>query len=489
MKKMNLVIAVVVVAICLFGWFSVIGGETSKHNQYSDAIELADSWVEEGLYQRAILKYQEAIDQEADTALYDKAIAAYQMRMAEVSDEVLKDTRAEYIDFLEEAAKDYPAVEIYARMLGELLIEDEDYDDAYAVLRNAVDNGVASEAVLRMMRQARYAADFRGGTYTAILPLTGNTYSVMRTGLWGSYSAKDGTVLGCEYIYASQSNPEGVQIVTNEKDSRLINGDGLVMGIFAEKVTDAGLFAEGLIPASCDGVTYDYYDEYARKQFGGYEMAGTFSNGVAAVKQNGLWFLIDGEGNKISDAFDQIVLKNDRSHISGKYFLASQNSGTYTIFETKLKAQVSFDAEAVDVLTDDGLIAFCRGGKWGFVDLAGTVVIEPCYAQARSFSSGLAAVYTDQWGFIDPTGTMVIEPQFTDALYFDDQGYCPVRVDQPTVTAEDVTAYIEQVSGETVSDATEPTDAAQSDGTEAVEQETCPEEWRLLKLKLGIMED
>ena len=52
--------------------------------------------------------------------------------------------------------------------------------------------------------------------------------------------------------------------------------------------------------------------------------------------------------------------------------------------------------------------------KWGFIDRAGKVVIEPQFNYVRLFSENRAAFKDggDRWGFIDPQGTIVIQPQF-----------------------------------------------------------------------------
>jgi len=59
------------------------------------------------------------------------------------------------------------------------------------------------------------------------------------------------------------------------------------------------------------------------------------------------------------------------------------------------------------------------GGKWGFIDRAGEVVIDPRFQAADAFHEGLAAVKVgDKWGYIDKTGKVVIEPGFDDAIGF-----------------------------------------------------------------------
>ena len=60
------------------------------------------------------------------------------------------------------------------------------------------------------------------------------------------------------------------------------------------------------------------------------------------------------------------------------------------------------------------------GDKYGFIDRAGKMVINPQFDEATSFSEGLAAVLlSGKYGFIDRTGKMVINPQF-DNSRFDD---------------------------------------------------------------------
>ncbi|MBQ3995541.1 MAG: WG repeat-containing protein, partial [Clostridia bacterium] len=61
-------------------------------------------------------------------------------------------------------------------------------------------------------------------------------------------------------------------------------------------------------------------------------------------------------------------------------------------------------------------LAFCKDGLWGFVTLDGTVLLEPQFEDATSFSKGMAAVKKDgKWGYIDKTGEFLIPPTFEEA--------------------------------------------------------------------------
>ena len=64
----------------------------------------------------------------------------------------------------------------------------------------------------------------------------------------------------------------------------------------------------------------------------------------------------------------------------------------------------------------DGLAKANLGDKTVFIDVNGKVVIEQQFKAAGDFNNGLAAVKADnnKYGFIDKTGKIVIQPQFDD---------------------------------------------------------------------------
>ncbi len=67
----------------------------------------------------------------------------------------------------------------------------------------------------------------------------------------------------------------------------------------------------------------------------------------------------------------------------------------------------------------EGLGMIVEGGKRGFIDKTGQVVIAPQFEKAWAFSEGLAAVSVDKkFGFIDRTGKVVIAPTFQLACGF-----------------------------------------------------------------------
>ena len=71
------------------------------------------------------------------------------------------------------------------------------------------------------------------------------------------------------------------------------------------------------------------------------------------------------------------------------------------------------------VTFSEGRLPVTRGGKVGFLDRSGALVIEPQFEQVLPFREGLApACLAGQWGMIDLEGRWVIEPRWMRAFCF-----------------------------------------------------------------------
>jgi len=80
--------------------------------------------------------------------------------------------------------------------------------------------------------------------------------------------------------------------------------------------------------------------------------------------------------------------------------------------------------------SDEGYAAVKSGGKWGFIDTSGAVVIGFWFDDALSFGQHLAAVKVGEfWGYISIYGHVVIEPVFLEAKSFSN-GSAPVLTDR-----------------------------------------------------------
>ena len=54
MKPINILISVLCLFLCIFGWFSIVTDSISQKDTYEQTLDVAESYMEDGLYQRAI---------------------------------------------------------------------------------------------------------------------------------------------------------------------------------------------------------------------------------------------------------------------------------------------------------------------------------------------------------------------------------------------------------------------------------------------------
>jgi hypothetical protein len=197
-----------------------------------------------------------------------------------------------------------------------------------------------------------------------------------------------------------------------------------------------------------------------------FDRALNFSEGRAAVKLSGQWGYIDTAGKfaipptfkqqpgNFSEGLAWVKLQGKLSYINPQglpVIVVSSNRDRWT--EAEVDGQDFQDGRAEIRLDDgmcnwidhagkpinvqpmpcgsvfqEGLAAFTRDGKYGFIDRTGKLVIPAQFNQqgddifgftTSSFHEGVAPVSQHgEWGYIDRTGQWVIPPQFDQALPF-----------------------------------------------------------------------
>lgn len=69
------------------------------------------------------------------------------------------------------------------------------------------------------------------------------------------------------------------------------------------------------------------------------------------------------------------------------------------------------------------LYPIVQGGKWGFINQIGNIVVKPQFKSVKSFTEGLVAIKDQKGnvGYLDEAGKVVIEPRFKNADAFHEQ--------------------------------------------------------------------
>lgn len=174
----------------------------------------------------------------------------------------------------------------------------------------------------------------------------------------------------------------------------------------------------GLINSNGDIVLANQYD-YISKFSEGY---GSFSK-VTSVDSKGdktfIHGLIDRQGNEILPASYSFI-----GNVSeGKAVL--MNNNIWQLFDVNTRNILQFPDISYLGICKEGLCRYnmggsfdlknlkTKGGRWGYLDQKGEIIINPTYEIAHAFSEGKAAVKQNgKWGFINTKGDIIVPCEY-----------------------------------------------------------------------------
>ncbi len=440
--KNSVGITVIFIALISLGWISFLLTPKNKvDNEIKAHMDQAEDYINRGLYQKAIEEYDAANQIREDERIWELKMDAHNSLYEWNSDDFYNS----FLTAAEEAAKKYPMNADFQTTLADLYLVKEDYVSAYKSLSKAIEFGNNDQKVLDYRFKVKYAFKLEVPTYSDYHSCLNGSFSVCKRGEWFYLTASDLTnESGKVYDFTGPINRDGLRLVSFEGRCFLMNSKSVIQGIEKFIPEASGIFADGLIPIKYED-KYHYYDILGDVQFDkeSYDYAGSFSNGTAAVCKDNKWFIIDKNGEAVDDKiYDDVVLFLDGTYTKDNVKIFKY-SGKYHLI---VKDEERGEFDDVDILTDDGLIAVCVNGKWGFVNLEGEMKIEPKYLEAKSFSNGLAAVFNGtDWGFINKDGELAIDYQFLDVDYFDNCRNCLVA---SYIEDQMIVPYDEPVDGE-----------------------------------------
>lgn len=331
----------------------------------------------------------------------------------------------------EELVNEYPKEVAVYEFLLKLYFEQKEYRDFFSVVGEVSDRGLESEVINEMVSSIRYVYELGSTEYDVVMNCKNGYWPACRNGLWGYRNSSGSSAIGFKYKNVWPFVLDVASVVEPDGSTYYIDtyGEKTSVPTLEGNIYDLGVHTD-LISISVND-RFGYYSSNYEYKFGDYDYASTFSGGIAAVKNDEKWSLINTNGEALStDMYVDIVIddigvvfRNDRAFVS-------QDGINYYLIDSDGNKITDVGFSYAESFYSDAPAAVKIGDKWGFVNVSGEVVIEPQYDAAHSFINGFAAVCKNgKWGYIDSNNNVCIEFEFDDALNFNNQGVSMVKTD------------------------------------------------------------
>lgn len=272
-------------------------------------------------------------------------------------------------------------------------------------------------------------------------------------GLWGTINTKGEEVIKPAYDYLSSYFQDGLIKVIIDGKVGFIDTLGKI--IIPIEFESAEYPNDGLIAVKKNGKHgYLNYNGNVAINFI-YDYAQPFVNGLAKVKMNNKEGYINRQGEFIvgpEDTLSKIYYHGKLTSVRrGRYWAFADYKGN--IIDTLLSDKpFSFDDDGYaefkkwpnygvvnklgEIISfpgqtywyNRGLERFTRLNKWGFIDRAGNIIVQPIYDLVFDFSGDIACVkLNNKWGAINKKGEIVIPIKYaTEHLHFSDYPFAVV---------------------------------------------------------------
>lgn len=416
MKNYRTLFPIILTVLMIVSIYSMISGASAQKKEIDHMLKKAESYAAQELYDKAADVYNEILFIEDRVEYYLDVIDMYYDA----------DDYEDSESWCEVALRKYPKeVRVYERCM-RVYIKQEEYSDAYSIADEFDGRELTSKKMEDFKKSIEYVYQETPILYDEVLQPSSGYANVSDDEKWGIITVQGKRKVKTEYeklgFFANEllavCDTKGNWYFMNENGEYVYNISKSVGG----KVTDVGLYNEELVSICVDGV-YAYYDINFQKQSDSYEYAGTFNGGVAAVKKDGKWKLINSTGDAVTKTSYEEIILDERGICCVKDRIFVKSDEEYILVDKTGKRIGQESFESAKLFSGEDYAAIMRGDLWGFVDISGKTIIEPKYQDAKSFSMGLAAVCDDNlWGYINVDDDEIIELQFKKALTFTSSG-------------------------------------------------------------------
>ena len=298
------------------------------------------------------------------------------------------------------------------------------------------------------------------GGYNSIELGCEGQFIVKKNGKYGVVSEKGAVILPLKYSNIN-SNKNGYTIKLNEK-AGLFNSEGKEIipisyhWVYTSKIDDNIPIVAKLNDNNAGYINTK--NEWVIPPT--YQYAFDFQQGVAIVKKGRNYMYINLKGEPVIQDFDNYVIQNFDNYViepsDNTYIVGVRKECKYIVYDLNGNLLDTYDG-FINNWSGNAIFGVKKGGKWGYIDGYGKVIVPFEYEEVNNFSEGLASVRKDgKWGYINPKNEIVIPIEFTNkevgsfknggAEYYTDRGAGLINL-KGEIIAEPKYDSIEYVNG------------------------------------------
>lgn len=415
--KLKLISLIAVIVLGVVVLFMTISKQTSVEQEYKSYLSSARANAEKLIPYNACGYYQKAFAIRCD----DEGIYKEYIEQAKALGDSF------YRPAIEDYVVKFPGSKEAYELLCQMYYDSKSYSLVIDKALEANQKGIATDTVRSLYLECAFMLRTVASGFTELQSYQGTCARVKIGELYGYVDLNGSFLLAPLYEEASTMSGSGAAVNDGE-EWHIINTAGYKVARTSKPVEYMGVLVGGKIPVAVDGKFGYVGTDLKIPDELPYDYASNFRNGVAAVKKDDKWGIIDAEGKMVTKfEYDDVILDEFDTCSNGNVIFVKKD-GAYRMIDpsgSSISNKEFTDARAFVSLEP---AAVCIDGKWGFVDTTGKVVIEPQYEDARSFNVGLGGVCIDgKWGYVNTSAESRIECQFEDCRSFAASGIAAVK--------------------------------------------------------------
>lgn len=420
MKNYRKIIPLALVVLMALACYSLVSNAVKENSDYNHYLSEARKYAELDITKYAIENYNKALTINPTPDIYVEVAEYYERQ--ENSDTKL-------LNWCEDFFEKYPTNSKSYDCILKAYMKQKDYDSCFDVLSTAEKRNVSSEYIKSVKNELSYTFKLDFNTYDDV-GIYGNGFCAVKSkDAWGYVDSYGNQKTPITYVSAAPfTKAEMAPVVDQKGECYFIDNTGSRVLASKEKYKSFGISSDDIIKVELENGKYSYCDSELNKLFGEYDDATAFNNGIAAVKEDGQWKIINNEGNAKSSTEYADVVADEKNIVFRNDRLFVGDGTGYIMIDSSGKQIGNEKYENAHCFADSTYAAVENDGKWFFIDKNAKRLSDKTYEDARSYSNGLAAVkISGKWGFVDTDENVVIEQQFFGAKDFSEKGSCFIQ--------------------------------------------------------------